>query len=970
MITTFNSCVEILNAHAEHIGNRKAFIFLKDGETEEAPLTYTQLDLHARRIAAELQSVASAGDRVWIMLPTSLDFVKAFFGCLYSGCIAVLCPPSKDSSFLAFLEAETSPTLVLTSQQMLPECRELFAQKDRLKALKILCLEDIPEAKAKQWKVPSFNEKSIIFIQYTSGATGFPKAVMATHEEMMANQRMMMENYRFKSDPVIVSWMPFHESSGLELGPLFSTSMGGTAILLPPEAVLEKPYCWLNAISRYHGQMTGGTPEAYELCIDKIVPSEKEKLNLSSLEIAWISGEGLQPGTLFRFHEYFTSCGFRWESFCPAYILCEALGVVSAERMGTPPVVAYIDNREIPHHKVIHVDSDEIYAKALVGEGQGGSQETIRIVNPDTKKAVEEGQIGEVWVAGPHIAKGYWNHLKETSDTFHAFLDPREGPFLRTGDWGFVENGELFIVGRLQPSKVKRQVSKPVEKSQRTRKEIADWLANRLAMQKEIKPDEIDITKPFAAFGIDSIMAASITNELKEWLHIKEIPSTLFREYPSIDLVSAYLSGAEGSPVFQEQTLQEVPETSQAGPGRVPTLEEFPAYKKFQELYKLYQSAGLTKDRYFLVNDGIARNTTRIDGIEKINFCSYNYLGLSGDSTIAEAVCDAVRSSGTSASASRLTSGEKPVHRELEAAISDFLGTEDCIVYTAGHATNVGTISHLFQDSEGKNLILLDEEDHNSIFLGTQFSGASFILFKHNNLDHLESILKTNRNQFDRALIIVEGVYSMAGDIPSLPRLIELKNKYGAWLMVDEAHSIGTIGETGRGLSEYWHIPAKEVEIWMGTLSKSLGSCGGYIAGSHQLVEYLKFTSPSFVFSAAITPANATAALMAVRQIKQHPELVKRLHDRCALFLQKLKEGGVNTGPSKDSPVIPVIVGDPGKAAQLSLELYNKGIYALPIIYPAVPKEKSLLRFFVCNTHTEEQILQSASIIIDEYHKL
>ena len=295
-------------------------------------------------------------------------------------------------------------------------------------------------------------------------------------------------------------------------------------------------------------------------------------------------------------------------------------------------------------------------------------------------------------------------------------------------------------------------------------------------------------------------------------------------------------------------------------------------------------------------------------------------MGLSGHPDVTRAAQEAVASWGTSVSASRIVSGEKPVHRELEQEIARFLGTEDAIVYIGGHPANVSTISHILGPED---VVLCDALVHNSAMQGAEFSGARRLTFPHNDWAALDKMLGRVRGQHRRALVIIEGVYSADGDIPDLARFVEVKDRHRAMLMVDEAHSLGVLGATGRGIGEHAGISAARVDIWMGTLSKSLASCGGYIAASRELVEYLKYTSPGFVYSVGLTPGDAAAALAALRTLQREPERVTTLRERAAYFLARCREAGLNTGASAGTPVIPVIVGDSLRAARLSAMLFE-----------------------------------------------
>jgi len=394
--------------------------------------------------------------------------------------------------------------------------------------------------------------------------------------------------------------------------------------------------------------------------------------------------------------------------------------------------------------------------------------------------------------------------------------------------------------------------------------------------------------------------------------------------------------------------------------------EKFEEIAGLQQRLDMAELMGLTNP-FFAAHDGVARNTAVVGGKSMINYSSYNYLGLSGHPAVSEAAKRAVDRYGTSVSASRVASGEIPLHRELEQAIADMLGTETAIVFSAGHMTNETTIGHLL--SEG-DLIIHDALAHNSIQEGAKLSGAKRRPFPHNDWQALDQLLTTMRPQFRRVLIAIEGVYSMDGDIPDLPRFIELRDKHRCLLLVDEAHSIGVLGDNGCGIGELFNVDRSRVDIWMGTLSKALASCGGYIAASHALVQYLKYTAPAFVFSAGISPANAGAARAAVAEMLAHPETVTRLRDNAQLFLSLARARGINTGMSDGSAVIPCITGNSLKALKLSEGLAGRGINVQPIMYPAVDEDTARLRFFISATHTEDELRRTVDAIAEELARL
>ena len=363
---------------------------------------------------------------------------------------------------------------------------------------------------------------------------------------------------------------------------------------------------------------------------------------------------------------------------------------------------------------------------------------------------------------------------------------------------------------------------------------------------------------------------------------------------------------------------------------------------------------------FFKVHEGKGGAHTIINGKSYCNYSHYNYLGLNGDPRVNAAAMEAMEHYGTSAGASRLVAGERPIQRELEKALAEIYGTEDCVVFVSGHATNVSTISTLFGL---KDLIVHDSQIHNSIVEGCRLSGATRHPFPHNDLDALEQFLANNRKRFEHVLIVVEGHYSMDGDIVDLPELVAMKKRFSTFLMVDEAHGLGVLGAHGKGLAEHFGVDGREVDIWMGTLSKTLASCGGYITGSKALVDILKFAAPGFVYSVGISPPLAAASLRALQIMLAEPERVRRLHENTQLFLSLAKKAGLDTGSSEGFAIIPIIVGSSRKAITISNALFEHGINVQPIIHPAVEEKSARLRFFLSCDHEEADIRRTVQIL-------
>ena len=374
-----------------------------------------------------------------------------------------------------------------------------------------------------------------------------------------------------------------------------------------------------------------------------------------------------------------------------------------------------------------------------------------------------------------------------------------------------------------------------------------------------------------------------------------------------------------------------------------------------------------TEHTYYRVHEGLAAQTTIIDGREYLNFTNYNYLGLAGDPRVAAAVSEAVARYGTSVSASRMVGGERPLHRALETAIADILDAEDCLSFVSGYATNTVTLSYLFGP---KDLILHDALIHSSVMVGATQSGARRIAFRHNDWQSVDDLLARHRRDYERVVIVVEGLYSMDGDFPDLPRFIEIRNRYKTFLMVDEAHSMGVMGARGFGIREHFGLAGTDVDIWMGTLSKSFASCGGYIAGRRSLVLSLRYGAPGFIFSAGLTPANTAAALAAITIMKAEPERVRRLQARGRYFVERARAHELSVGNASGYAIIPLMIGETAKCLAMTAALFEQGINVQPIMYPAVEEGAGRLRFFVSSEHTEAQIDETLEVAAAAWRRL
>lgn len=394
-------------------------------------------------------------------------------------------------------------------------------------------------------------------------------------------------------------------------------------------------------------------------------------------------------------------------------------------------------------------------------------------------------------------------------------------------------------------------------------------------------------------------------------------------------------------------------------------FDEHPGYQRYKLIRDGARKIGIANP-FFQVQDGVSSATSRVDDKELLNFSGYNYLGLCGHPEVNAAATAAITEAGTSVSASRIVSGERRIHKELERAIADLYEVDDCLTMVSGHATSVTTIGYLFGS---RDLIVHDALIHNCALEGAKLSGAKRLSFPHNDWSALDKILERCRHEHERVCIIVEGLYSMDGDYPDLPKFVEVKKRHRAFLMVDEAHSLGVMGDHGQGIREHFSINPSEIDIWMGTLSKALAGCGGYIAGEQALIDNLRHAAPGFVYSVGMPPPVAAASHAALKILLREPDRVHRLHTVGTYFLTEARQLGIDTGLSTGFSIIPVITGSSLRAARLCHALRGHGINVQPVLYPAVSEKAARLRFFMCSEHTEEQIDRTLDALAREWKK-
>ncbi len=1072
-----------LREHANKRANSVAFTHLAEDHSLQIALTYGQLDRRARAIAARLQSMCPAGERVVLSYPSGLEFIEAYFGVLYAGCVAVpACQPRfRTLDRFHSICADAGAKVALGTVAAIAQVSAMVGADA---AIQWVATDEIPDTLAEDWAECYPTPEFLAMIQYTSGSTNQPKGVMLSHANLAANAQAISAAFEVNDTSSSVFWLPVYHDMGLIGGILVPVWSGAPSVVMSPAMFLRDPFLWLEAISTSGATISGGPNFAYDLCARKVTAQQRAALDLSSWSLAFIGAETVQPATLARFAEAFAPCGFNPRAFYPCYGLAEATLMVSGPRANNGAAIHAFRRDALAQNQVEPVHGSPpcaLDAHLLVGCGAPVGGLRIEIVDTETLASAAPDRVGEIWVAGESIGHGYWRNPEATSTTFGRGLGGVDhDQFLRTGDLGFVHDHQLYVTGRIDDLIIVRGVNHHPQDIEGTARgshpllesgmsaafAIGDVGAQQLIIVHEVEraPSGSDALTPVLSalsstvleahgLALDGIVlvrrgtvprtssgkvqrhatrAAFLSDQLKPLAeyrvqsrpvpyagtsrvaqsaalaavcqHALAISGTSLADVSPetpiaalgldslqrVELVAALdksFGGHLPDAVYtQAVTLGDLAaavqkhliDRPQAGtPAREVPAEHyeialFPEYLELKRHERMLLAVA-ENNPYFRVDQG---NDTRapgggglaqIDGQELTNFSVYDYLGMAHDPKVIAATKAAIDRYGTGAGASRLVSGEKQVHKELERALATFLGTPASLVFVSGHATNVTTIGHLLGPGD---LVVHDILAHNSILQGAKLSGATCRGFAHNDWRALDALLTGVRGGFRRVLIAIEGVYSMDGDFPDLASFVAVKRKHRAMLLVDEAHSLGTMGKTGRGIGEHAGVARAGVDLWMGTLSKSLASCGGYIAGSAALIEYLKYTAPGFVYSVGLSPPNAAAALAALTLLIQEPQRVARLRELSEFFLALAHKRGLNTGHAGGTPVIPVIVGNSVKCLLLSRSLFERGINVQPILHPAVPEHATRLRFFITTNHSETNIAAAVNAVAEGLARL
>jgi amino acid adenylation domain-containing protein/FkbM family methyltransferase len=457
-VAGYRSLVSLLRQRACQQPDSPVYTPLIDGEQEGGTLNYFEVDLQARAIGAALQALGASRERVLLVFPPGIDFVLAFYGCLYAGAIAVPTQApvnrSKHNQSLTRFQAilrDASPLAVLTTSAMLPKLKSLAENIQAPGETHWIATDEIPAHEAEHWRDLEVDADDLALLQYTSGSTASPKGVMVSNRNLLANSEYIDHGFEHTSQSVSLSWLPHSHDMGLINGIIQPLYKGFRCLMMSPAAFIQSPYRWLKAISQYRVTHSGGPNFAYELCLRKITAEQRASLDLSSWAVAFNGAEPVRKQTMEDFAEAFAPCGFRLSAFYPAYGLAEATLKVTGGRRDDAPVFITLDAEALEKNRVIERSAGAIKGRSIVGAGKAACETKVVVVHPETGACCGPDEIGEIWVSGPGVARGYWNRQEETDKVFRAFLkDTGEGPFLRTGDIGFERNGELFITGRIK----------------------------------------------------------------------------------------------------------------------------------------------------------------------------------------------------------------------------------------------------------------------------------------------------------------------------------------------------------------------------------------------------------------------------------------------------------------------------------------------------------------------------------------
>ncbi len=455
-----STIVDVLLNRSVHQPNQTAYTFLADGEKESGNCNYQELDTQAKAIAVQLLDKVKPGDRALLVYPytAGLEFIASFLGCLYAGVIAVTDYPRQHIKSLSQYQdriANCQAGIILTTQEFADRVKGQLVTHPgmalKLKALPWIESDRVDWNLASKWQKPDINGDTIAFLQYTSGSTGDPKGVMVTHGNVLHNSEVIYQSFGHHNRTKILMWLPMFHDMGLIGGVMQPLYTGLPAVLMSPIALAQKPFLWLQALSKYQITTSGGPNFAYDLLCQKITDEQRASLDLSHWQVAFTGAEPVRAETIAKFAKLYKPCGFKPEAFYPCYGMAEATLFITGGNAAERPKVNYLDKTALTKDEVVTVTPDHPNSKAVVSCGHTWLGDEIIIVNTESKTECADDRVGEIWAAGTGIGKGYWQKPEQTESTFHATLaDKPSKTYLRTGDLGFIKDEELYITGRIK----------------------------------------------------------------------------------------------------------------------------------------------------------------------------------------------------------------------------------------------------------------------------------------------------------------------------------------------------------------------------------------------------------------------------------------------------------------------------------------------------------------------------------------
>jgi len=1081
-----STLVDLIDSAA---GNHQvAYVYLLDGETIEEKITFDEIHKKARSAAALIQEAGlNSGDRAVLIFSPGLDFIIAFCGCLYAGVIAVpvSVPSGKRSArALESVISDAQPSAIIVDMAVAESQGEFST---RIKALiidhKQLVEERIPVRSR-------ITPETIAFIQYTSGSTSAPKGVMVTHGNLIANETMLQVASNSMSGCTWVSWLPQYHDMGL-IAPILQTLfMQGRCVLMSPFAFLESPARWLKAMSRYKAEVSVAPNFGYELSIKRVRDEDLKVLDLSSWRIAFNAAEPIRSSTLSRFAERFSQCGLRTTALCPGYGLAESTLIVTATPPFSEPVIETFDAYALYTGLVIPATNTDGKVYSAVGCGVTSLEGCVRIVDPETCTACDS-KVGEIWVGGPQVAAGYWRNPQETNRVFKAQIVGEDGEYLRTGDLGFIFNGDLFVVGRIKDTIIIRgknvfaqdielaaehahnlvragccaafavekeneeqvvvvaEVAKVTQANQlpaiekAIRKAIFEefhfsvrdialigtgeifkttsgkiqrgatrkaWLDKRLNILNVCTPanDGLDSKTShihtqeellvfvrkwicerleiplfsirddahFSDFGLDSLTAVDLRCSLESHLN-RKLPEKTIWDHPTISKLCHFLSVC--APVAAPSNGKHTPIAINATNHRAKALQSnladfrllpgpdlFDRIAPFDEWHSLRRKKGVWS--YSRALHGQPGGRVRLqneDGriYEGLNFGSIDYLGLSTHSSVIDAAAEALHTFGPHSASVPMFSGNSLVTLQLEQELGSLLRTDFVLLMASGWAAGWGAVAGLVRESDH---VVLDVLAHNCMQHGARSATANVVHFPHLDYHRAEECLAAIRQKdtSNGILLVTEGLFSMDSDWPDLAKFQKLAHQYGARMLVDISHDIGSMGPDGSSMIGVQGLLG-EIDIICGGFSKGLAASGGFIATNRpEVKQYLKCYTDPFVFGTSMSPISAACALAAIRVSRspQGESLRENLQNSSKAMRDEFCNHGIKC-IGDISPIVPALIPSEGVARVACKRAFERGVIVNLVEYPAVPMGMPRFRLQLMAHHSEEDGRFAAKVL-------